>query len=1598
MQTQTSNTLHNAIMEAGSKDRPPMLAPEKQVLISDGSLETRTERFQDTYKNVSQYIRDQLNAKAKAVQIILTGTDNDIYSTVDTCPNACEIWKAIKRLKQGESINVQDLETNLFWEFGKFTSQDDKMADMTAPSSQAPTVAPPVRTDEEIVPRIRWVQIGKSNCYLDLDKKQNNPIYKMAVYLLMHTNFHRAFTASSTIPSIYIQQFWDTIQYDKKAGSYRCQLDEQLFVLTKDTLREALQITPVNNNQAFIAPPSADVLVNFVNQLGYPKLVRNVSNIVTNDMFKPWRALTTIINLCFTGKTYGFERPRAPVLQILWGIVTQSNIDYAERIWEEFTQSIHTFIDDKRYMSRNSSRLACTDAHQAHQEAQVNSTRAESEAEDVPIMEPQIAAGDAELQKVLEESMKTAYAAAPRGPLPPVVIKKPESGKYQPLPEVPGKGKAKVTEEQVAHDLLSLQKPKKKSPAEQYIFQRRISEPARSSLHDDSPYAVLGQSDSEEESEKVMLGATEGGNDEDQAGPDPGAQAEGQTGTDAGNLNEGQAGSNLDEMSKGQAGPDPGNAGDKEQSIPSPVVHAGSDREYMDLDVADVLPQPSMEQLDEGFTATAYPKVQESLKLAVKEQVLLEEPASSSRTLSSLQHLIKDISSGDIFFSDRPSDVDKNAETEVESMVNVPIQQAMSSISLMISPIIDLTSRPDTAEAMMVKRIDKLEHIMANLIQVNKEMEERLEKHRARLFTLEQLDIPQQVSIAVSEVVTDAVDWAMQAPLRNRFKDLPEADMKEILHQRMWETESYKTHKEHKQLFEALKKSMNRDHSEELAQDLAEARKKKKKSRESPKMPPGSPSHQPPPPLPPAGPSGPSGAPVAFGSSHAPPPPPPPSTSQESLSKGSVAPSPSKIAASAEYQAWMTTDVRLRPSISLTLADLEMDEDASALASNYSPPPEDSLLAQTGDMATFIDWFCKRRVTIQSDFFFNNDLEYLRYGSKGSRPALSISKMKAAYYPDAGLEQMVPDQFWINEEYKYDIAAIQLVIRQRVEDFQLGIKSYQTQLNLTKPQWDATGFEYKHDYTVIDSPRAVIFWDKYKVQMMMRFNEIHKFSNGTLQQIDEGLDYRVKEFRINMMNPGLNTRFWTRKDIDRCKAFLFAIQRRLRTRRIFRNLESFVGGREIYKPTNNNLRTSSNTSRANQDNSPRINRGTGYENQRLGNVAGARETVCTTVVQKFGIQCYNCKEFGHVARECQKPKRAKDAAYHREKMLLCKQEEARIQLNAEPIFDTEPVQKVQPNDTYNVFAIESKHPKQSESINDTYPIEQDKHNVTIDSLDMSYDREQIDQNDDDNDLANERELIASLIEKLKCEIDDNKNRNKFLETTNKILVEKLKGEIDDFKNKNKSLESSNNHFKEANNKLSKTNKLLYDDFKKSEAELARRDSMEYASKIKLYKSRKDKELDKVIALENKVKVLDNIIHKTGQSVQTMNMLNSKSRTSFAKPEFLKKAQSANPRLYDIGLKCTLLCLFVLEKLNALSTNLLKPIRKTVNSESNQKPRNTKRKLYERVSKTCSWWYLKFTPSRYNWKPKSKIGNVNLNVSMPLGNASRTANVLDPQTS
>nr|GEZ68167.1 hypothetical protein [Tanacetum cinerariifolium] len=181
----------------------------------------------------------------------------------------------------------------------------------------------------------------------------------------------------------------------------------------------------------------------------------------------------------------------------------------------------------------------------------------------------------------------------------------------------------------------------------------------------------------------------------------------------------------------------------------------------------------------------------------------------------------------------------------------------------------------------------------------------------------------------------------------------------------------------------------------------------------------------------------------------------------------------------------------------------------------------------------------------------------------------------------------------------------------------------------------------------------------------------------------------------------------------------------LRAEKLARNANplTLVATAQIYKPTNKNLKTSSNSKNKNVDTTPRFkndNQSGQFGNQRTVNVVAARKNVGSKVVQQFGIQCFNCKEYGNFAKECRKLKRVKDFAYHKEKMLLCKQAEQGVPLQAEQydwlaetdeevdeqeleahysymakiqevptadsFTDSEPVEQVQNEAKYNVFA------------------------------------------------------------------------------------------------------------------------------------------------------------------------------------------------------------------------------------------------------------------------------------------------------------------------
>ncbi|GKD74252.1 hypothetical protein Tco_1332534, partial [Tanacetum coccineum] len=284
---------------------------------------------------------------------------------------------------------------------------------------------------------------------------------------------------------------------------------------------------------------------------------------------------------------------------------------------------------------------------------------------------------------------------------------------------------------------------------------------------------------------------------------------------------------------------------------------------------------------------------------------------------------------------------------------------------------------------------------------------------------------------------------------------------------------------------------------------------------------------------------------------------------------------------------------------------------ASAIASSYVPPPENSLLSQTGDIGVFIDWFCKKQgiaeltpehlegpvyevvkafhpnvihlqyqmeechklLTNQVDDRLLRDLDYLRFGSNGDRIALSITKMKADYYPDVGLEQMVPDQMWIEAECMYDISATYGISHWwfRRQKFYIDRHSAETNRRaiirthmrilsvVSINVFSIYGYDYmkqivlrrpdNQDYTIAENDFKDLypsdFEDLYLLNLQGHLNHLpprdkkilssdvnlwimnlvirQRFSDRTLQQIDEALDYRVKEFKVNKNNPALNT-------------------------------------------------------------------------------------------------------------------------------------------------------------------------------------------------------------------------------------------------------------------------------------------------------------------------------------------------------------------------------------------------------------------------------------------------------------------------------------------
>nr|GEX91303.1 hypothetical protein [Tanacetum cinerariifolium] len=378
--------------------------------------------------------------------------------------------------------------------------------------------------------------------------------------------------------------------------------------------------------------------------------------------------------------------------------------------------------------------------------------------------------------------------------------------------------------------------------------------------------------------------------------------------------------------------------------------------------------------------------------------------------------------------------------------------------------------------------------------------------------------------------------------------------------------------------------------------------------------------------------------------------------------------------------------------------------------------------------------------------------------------------------------------------------------------------------------------------------------------------------------------------------------------------------------------------KRIYKPTNNNLRTSSNSRNKNVDTTLRYkndNQSGQFGNQRTMNVAGDRENIGS-------LECIN-------------PKRVKDSAYHKEKMLLCKQAEKGVPLQAEQYdwladtdeeideqeleahysymakiqevpttnlgTDSEPLEQIRNDTRYNVFANDLQHSEQSKSISNTCIEETNDSNVISDLPDMCEDDIQNDQNDVESDDERElKECKTILAETSKTLGESNSVRDSYL-----VAFQNKQTEFEKYKAFNDRI----GYYEKLERKLNETlGQLAQKDIeikeglklkayeisvvKEKHDELMKQGLLtksHYKGLVKKktkvitdLKLKEEHDIDKMLSLVKQLKFLNEIIYKRNQSIQTIHMMAPKvptynGRPTFANLIYLKQAQSEIPCLY-----------------------------------------------------------------------------------------------------
>ncbi|GJX61243.1 hypothetical protein Tco_0294143 [Tanacetum coccineum] len=178
--------------------------------------------------------------------------------------------------------------------------------------------------DNALVPSEKRLKIERCNARIALSKPQKEETCQVTLEALKLSRCYPAFMITAEVPQIYMHQFWNTITKNKDIDAYSFKLDKKKCRVDTEVFREILQICPRILNQGFIAPPSEEDLVTFIQELGYFGRCNMLSAIHIDQMHQRWRTYVANINRCISWKTTGLDRLRESRAQILRDIKDSS--------------------------------------------------------------------------------------------------------------------------------------------------------------------------------------------------------------------------------------------------------------------------------------------------------------------------------------------------------------------------------------------------------------------------------------------------------------------------------------------------------------------------------------------------------------------------------------------------------------------------------------------------------------------------------------------------------------------------------------------------------------------------------------------------------------------------------------------------------------------------------------------------------------------------------------------------------------------------------------------------------------------------------------------------------------------------------------------------------------------------------------------------------------------------------------------------------------------------------------------------------------------------------------------------------------------------